>query len=98
LNRLVALVAERSGPDRKGHRTYPLLSATARQEQLADPHLPALIVHAHNGSTDLLRITQLGVVQISDDNAARAVDHSRDRALSISTGSSVTRLVNSGYS
>jgi hypothetical protein len=38
------------------------------------------------------------VVQISDDNAARADDHSRDRALSISTGSSVTRQVDSGYS
>jgi hypothetical protein len=37
------------------------------------------------------------VVQISDDNAARAVDHSRDRALSISSGSSVTRLMDSGY-
>jgi DNA-binding NarL/FixJ family response regulator len=30
------------------------------------------------------------VVQISDDNATRAEDHSRDRALGISTGSSVT--------
>jgi hypothetical protein len=98
LNRLVALVAERSGPFRKGHRTYLLLSATSRQEQLADPHLPALIVHAHNGSTDLLRITQLGVLQISDDNAARAVDHSRLRALRISTCSSVTRLMDCGYS
>src|SRR5215217_6652741 len=62
-----------------------LLSAAAPQEQLAGPHLPALIVQAHHGSGDPLRITQLGVVEISEDNAASADDHSKYRALSIST-------------
>src|SRR5215208_4641337 len=43
------------------------------------------IVQAHHGSGDPLRITQLGVVEISEDNAASADDHSKYRALSIST-------------
>src|SRR5215208_2000874 len=58
----------------------PFLSfGRSPQEQLAGPHLPALIVHAHNGSGDLLAITQLGVIQISDDIVVSTDDHSRDR-------------------
>jgi hypothetical protein len=49
-----------------------------------------------NGSGDLPRITQLGVVQISDDNATNTEDYLRYRALRISTGSSVTSQVDSG--
>jgi len=50
------------------------------------------------GTEDLAKITQRGVIQISDDDLARAEDHLRDESLGVSTGSSGTRPVDSGYS
>jgi len=50
------------------------------------------------GPDDLPRITQRGVIRISDDNAAHTEDYLRDEGLRIFTGLSVTRLVDSGYS
>jgi hypothetical protein len=50
------------------------------------------------GTDDLATITQRDVIQISDDNAGRVEDHSKDEVLGVSTGSPVTRPVDSGYS
>jgi hypothetical protein len=61
----------------------------------ARPQAAPYICH---GTDDPAKITQRDVMQISDDNAANAEDHLGNEVLGVSTGSSVTRQVDSGYS
>src|SRR5215217_5105811 len=81
---LLALAPRSRTTCRPGRRMVPIVSVIApfSRPQLHKSNWPSRVLrplstYAHNGGGDLLRITQLGVVQISDDNAACADDHTR---------------------